>query len=312
MSYQRKRVNEEARAQQAGAPARSPRKRDATDVQWPHDLAHAFVFNRPERDYDEDATTIFEREQELGDSDLMSEEDHALAIEGSLARSIAPRRRSWRRRALWALSSVGLLAAVAVWSSDWHYWASPRERTPTLRAVPLAHGTPVVQAPQPAPVAVPAPVEPAPQPAAIGGTVEETAASTPEPDTKSTRHGRHRSVSAHKTKWHAKAARGKHGAIARRIETLPEPTEAEEAGEATTAATNEGTLQINSRPWSRIVVDGAFVGHTPQRALHLAAGKHHVQLVNDEMDMSKALDVTIAAGQTVRRIETLDDNGSPN
>jgi hypothetical protein len=312
MSYQRKRVTEEARAQASGATA--PRKRDATDVLWPRDLAHAFVFNRPSNDRDDDATTIFEREQELQDADILSDDDHALAVEGSLARSIMPHGSSWRRRATWALSSVGLLAAIAVWSSDWRSWASPRERQPTLRAVPLAHGEPVAQAVVPAPVAQPVAAPTEPEPAAISGTVDETPAIAEEPAI-GKRHSRHHGSGAHKAKWHARAKtpRAKHGsAIARRIEPLPEPTTAEEAGEVTIAADNEGTLQINSRPWARIVVDGSFVGHTPQLALHLAAGKHHVQLVNDEMEMSKAIDVTIAAGQTIKRIETLEDNTSPN
>jgi hypothetical protein len=36
-----------------------------------------------------------------------------------------------------------------------------------------------------------------------------------------------------------------------------------------------------------------------------------VRLVNDAFGMSKTIDVTIAAGQTVRRVETLDEDAVP-
>ena len=72
-----------------------------------------------------------------------------------------------------------------------------------------------------------------------------------------------------------------------------------------------GVLQINSRPWSRVLIDGGFVGHTPQRAISLDVGRHTVQLINESFSMSKTIQVTIAPGQTVKRIETLDDDAAP-
>jgi hypothetical protein len=74
------------------------------------------------------------------------------------------------------------------------------------------------------------------------------------------------------------------------------------------AAVNEGTLQVNSRPWARILVDGHFMGHTPQRALRLAAGHHRVLLVNDQLDMNKFFEVTIEPGEVVTRVEVLDES----
>lgn len=74
------------------------------------------------------------------------------------------------------------------------------------------------------------------------------------------------------------------------------------------AAVNEGTLQINSRPWARILIDGQFMGHTPQRALRLAAGRHRVLLVNDELDMNKYFEITIEPGQVLTRIEVLEES----
>jgi hypothetical protein len=97
--------------------------------------------------------------------------------------------------------------------------------------------------------------------------------------------------------------------FARRIEPLREPVTHDEP-EVTAVRSYEGVLQINSRPWARVLLDGRFVGHTPQLDLRLAEGRHHVRLVNEQMDMGKVFDVTIKAGQIVRRVELLDDNAS--
>ena len=66
-----------------------------------------------------------------------------------------------------------------------------------------------------------------------------------------------------------------------------------------------GTLQINSRPWADIYIDGKLVGHTPQMGLTLSAGKHSIKLTNPSMGLTKKLSVTIRPGETVKKIETL-------
>jgi hypothetical protein len=68
-----------------------------------------------------------------------------------------------------------------------------------------------------------------------------------------------------------------------------------------------GTLQINSRPWANVFVDGQMVGHTPQMGLSLPAGRHSIKLVNPTMNMSKDLSVTIEAGRTLTKVETLSE-----
>jgi hypothetical protein len=68
-----------------------------------------------------------------------------------------------------------------------------------------------------------------------------------------------------------------------------------------------GTLQLNSRPWSQIYVDGALVGHTPQMALQLRAGRHAIKLVNPDMGLEKKLSVSIRAGKTLTKIEKLSE-----
>jgi serine/threonine-protein kinase len=68
-----------------------------------------------------------------------------------------------------------------------------------------------------------------------------------------------------------------------------------------------GTLQINSRPWSEISVDGRPVGNTPQRALQLSAGRHKIKLTNPDLGLSKTIRIKIKAGETVTKIETLTE-----
>jgi hypothetical protein len=68
-----------------------------------------------------------------------------------------------------------------------------------------------------------------------------------------------------------------------------------------------GTLMLNTRPWSEVYVDGEHVGHTPVRGLPLRAGHHKIKLENPQMGMSKTISVSIAAGETLTKSETLGD-----
>ena len=74
---------------------------------------------------------------------------------------------------------------------------------------------------------------------------------------------------------------------------------------AAVSGAKTGTLQINSRPWSDVYVDNRMVGHTPQMALQLSAGHHTIKLSNPTMGLTKTLSVTIRAGETLKKIETL-------
>lgn len=67
-----------------------------------------------------------------------------------------------------------------------------------------------------------------------------------------------------------------------------------------------GSLRINTRPWSRVTVDGKLIGNTPQMNIPLAAGTHKVSLVNPEFGLKKDLTVQIKAGETVTRVLSLE------
>ena len=68
-----------------------------------------------------------------------------------------------------------------------------------------------------------------------------------------------------------------------------------------------GTLRINSRPWSQVYVDGRMIGNTPQMSIQLSAGRHRVSLVNPDFDIRKTITVNIEAGETVTRIVDLNE-----
>jgi len=66
-----------------------------------------------------------------------------------------------------------------------------------------------------------------------------------------------------------------------------------------------GTLRVNTRPWSRVIVDGRLIGNTPQMSIPLRAGAHALNLVNPEFGIDKTLTVDIKAGEVTTRVLTL-------
>jgi eukaryotic-like serine/threonine-protein kinase len=71
----------------------------------------------------------------------------------------------------------------------------------------------------------------------------------------------------------------------------------------------EGTLRVNSTPWSEVYVDGRRIGNTPQMAIRLPAGRHVITLVNAEYNIRERFTVNIAPGGTETLIRTLTPGG---
>lgn len=76
---------------------------------------------------------------------------------------------------------------------------------------------------------------------------------------------------------------------------------------AAPAAGGQGTLRVQTRPWSQVFVDGRMVGTTPQMGIKLSAGKHSVTLVNPDFGIKKTISVNVRAGETVTRVLTLTE-----
>lgn len=103
----------------------------------------------------------------------------------------------------------------------------------------------------------------------------------------------------------AKGRRWRHRGISR---NAPMRRLDDGASDRASAASGEGTLRINSRPWARVMVDNKFVGNTPQRGLRVASGEHTIRLVNEPLNMSKTFHVRVRDGETVTRVELLNED----
>jgi eukaryotic-like serine/threonine-protein kinase len=70
-----------------------------------------------------------------------------------------------------------------------------------------------------------------------------------------------------------------------------------------------GTLRVNTRPWSQVLVDDRFIGNTPQMNIVLPAGKHKVTFISPTFNIKKDITVRIGTGKTVTKVVTLVPGG---
>ena len=88
----------------------------------------------------------------------------------------------------------------------------------------------------------------------------------------------------------------------------PSPVRAE-AAEGNSAGRHRprfGYLNLNSIPWSEVVIDGRPIGRpTPLLKLKLRAGAHSIVLTNREKKLKKALQVSIRPGGTTWKVVRL-------
>jgi len=85
------------------------------------------------------------------------------------------------------------------------------------------------------------------------------------------------------------------------VAPVPEFTEGEVASEAAREAAPArgpgfGHLEVNCRPWARVVIDGRDVGTTPIKDLKVRAGQRHVTLVNEELGFRRSFPVDVPRG----------------
>ena len=67
-----------------------------------------------------------------------------------------------------------------------------------------------------------------------------------------------------------------------------------------------GWLSVNASPPAMVYVDNEKIGLTPLFKIPLKAGKHEVQLVNEEFDIQDHFNVTIKKGKTKKVVKTYD------
>jgi serine/threonine protein kinase len=67
-----------------------------------------------------------------------------------------------------------------------------------------------------------------------------------------------------------------------------------------------GMLRVQTRPWSKVFVDGRPVGTTPLTGLTLSAGRHTLTFVNEDFGIRKTVKIEVEAGQTLTQSLTLE------
>jgi serine/threonine-protein kinase len=64
--------------------------------------------------------------------------------------------------------------------------------------------------------------------------------------------------------------------------------------------TGTGRLALDTRPWTKVYLDGRFLGDTPLDEVAVPAGHLRLRAVNEELHLEKTIEVDVAADQTVR------------
>ena len=105
-------------------------------------------------------------------------------------------------------------------------------------------------------------------------------------------------------------------AAAPRAEALlaePEPAPPSRAGAGARARNRPraeaaaARLRVQTRPWSKVFVDGRMVGNTPLMGVEISAGRHTLTFVNDDFGIRKTVKVDVEPGQVVTQVLTLDE-----
>ena len=75
------------------------------------------------------------------------------------------------------------------------------------------------------------------------------------------------------------------------------PTEADPRKKAPRAVKGKATLDVNSTPWAKVYLDGAFVGDTALSGLAVSAGKHRLRLHNPTVNKAWETSLELVAGE---------------
>ena len=299
----------------------SPQSNDRFDDLSPWSTGPANDNGRDESyDFADEATTLYQRDLPAKPArrpsaryrpQLQGKDEPRFGIEGSLPRSMRPGQAGRGRNYGAVLAGVLVIGLGTVWAMRGPAWSRAMLSISAYGASIASTRSSLGQGH----VVEPAPVRP---PTAAADLVAAPALAAPElmefdlADVPVDTRANHKAEARAKRAQRQAALRArrakKSAAVAKPVQPLVEDEQEYQEPVYYRAAVNEGTLQVNSRPWSRILVDGQFMGHTPQRALRLPAGHHRVLLVNDQLDMNKFFEITIEPGEVVTRVEVLDES----
>ncbi|MCO4768544.1 MAG: protein kinase [Deltaproteobacteria bacterium] len=89
----------------------------------------------------------------------------------------------------------------------------------------------------------------------------------------------------------------------------PKPDPTPEPTPAPVAATGSGKLDANSKPWSNLYLDGAYIGQTPKIGLEVSAGSHKLEFHCGSCVPAekKSVSFKVRDGETVKKIVRFGD-----
>jgi serine/threonine-protein kinase len=191
-----------------------------------------------------------------------------------------------RRNALVGLGVLLLFLVGGVGAFIWHQDHAEGDST----AQPLATGPDAVP---PAPQPTPAPVQPAVlQPVPV--PTQKPVVNTQPPSPVERPHP-------------ARPQKPLHERPPRRP-VVPSPTapSAEPTESPPEAHGPPGRLVIRVLPWASVFIDGRMVGTTPFEPIDVPAGRHRVELINDELHVKRSINVEVKSGETSTVQEKLE------
>jgi serine/threonine-protein kinase len=66
-----------------------------------------------------------------------------------------------------------------------------------------------------------------------------------------------------------------------------------------------GTLSVQTRPWSKVYINGRFIKNTPLVNYKLKPGSYKVTLENPNYNIKKSYSAKIRSGKTTTLVKTL-------
>ena len=68
------------------------------------------------------------------------------------------------------------------------------------------------------------------------------------------------------------------------------------------AAVQKGKLTLSTDPWTHVSLNGKVLGDTPLIEVALPAGRHRLQLINEQAKINTAIEVEVKAGQLTKKV----------
>ena len=64
-------------------------------------------------------------------------------------------------------------------------------------------------------------------------------------------------------------------------------------------------ISVNTRPWTKVYVDGRFVRNTPLMRHQVTPGTHRLTLINEDFNIRQTVSVRVKAGETKQIVRNL-------